>query len=303
MDAGGWRPTVNDPRLSRRSVRDYAYGSAGGLPDTKVGTFPQALLDQAKKNGWTAISMRNDWKLFAFEKMGNMNRVRNKWLMVILLVLHPCMPVLAQTSTTEFLPEIDAFVKLKSNVRFVFQAMRTREGGDPTQAELGPSIDLYLKPLVKLRKITVFDLDDSKSRALVLSIGYRYLPSPDRPAVNRMEPVAIFHFPMKAGILISDRNRADLDWSNGDFTWRYRNRLTLERAIKIRSYHPAPYVRAEVFYESQYSKWSSTELYAGCILPVSKHVEFDPYYKHENNTGKSPNQQVNAVGFIFNLQF
>jgi len=51
-------------------VRDYAYGSAGGLPDTKVDTFPQALLDQAKKNGWTAISMRNDWKLFAFEKWG-----------------------------------------------------------------------------------------------------------------------------------------------------------------------------------------------------------------------------------------
>jgi hypothetical protein len=232
-----------------------------------------------------------------------MNRVRNKGLLVILLVLHPFVLVCAQTSTTEFLPEVDASLKLNSNVRFVFQAKRTREGGDPTQAELGPSIELYLKPLVKLRKITVFDLDDSKSRVLVLSIGYRYLPSPDKPAVNRMEPVATFHFPMKGGVLISDRNRADLDWSNGNFTWRYRNRLTLERAIKIRSYHPAPYVRAEVFYESQYSKWSTTELYAGCILPVSKHVELDPYYEHENNTGKSPNQKVNAVGFILNLQF
>jgi len=48
--------------------REYAYGPAQGLPDTKVGTFTQALYDEAKKNGWTVISMKNDWKvIFAFE--------------------------------------------------------------------------------------------------------------------------------------------------------------------------------------------------------------------------------------------
>ena len=49
--------------------REYAYGPAKGLPDTKVGGFPQALYDQAKKQGWTVISMKNDWKrIFAFEQ-------------------------------------------------------------------------------------------------------------------------------------------------------------------------------------------------------------------------------------------
>ena len=49
--------------------REYAYGPALGLPDTKVGAFPQALYDQAKKQGWTVISMKNDWKrIFAFEQ-------------------------------------------------------------------------------------------------------------------------------------------------------------------------------------------------------------------------------------------
>jgi phosphoglycolate phosphatase-like HAD superfamily hydrolase len=48
--------------------REYAYGPAQGLPDTKVGTFTQALYDEAKKDGWTIISMKNDWKrIFAFE--------------------------------------------------------------------------------------------------------------------------------------------------------------------------------------------------------------------------------------------
>lgn len=50
------------------STREYAYGPAQGLPDTKVGAFPQALYDEARKNGWVVISMKNDWKrIFSFE--------------------------------------------------------------------------------------------------------------------------------------------------------------------------------------------------------------------------------------------
>ncbi|MGA8975372.1 MAG: HAD family hydrolase [Pseudolabrys sp.] len=49
--------------------REYAYGPAQGLPDTKVGTFTQELFDEAKKAGWTVISMKSDWKrIFAFEQ-------------------------------------------------------------------------------------------------------------------------------------------------------------------------------------------------------------------------------------------
>ncbi|MGA9888752.1 MAG: DUF2490 domain-containing protein [Candidatus Acidiferrales bacterium] len=226
-----------------------------------------------------------------------------RWLWVAPLLLLVCPPARAQTSVAEFLPEVDTYFKLNSNVRLVFQAKQTREGGDPTQAEVGPSIEFYLKPLVRLKKVTAFDLNDAKSRPLVLEVGYRYVPSPDKATVNRLEPVLTFHVPITARILISDRNRGDLDWSNGKFTWRYRNKLTAERRFTINSYHPAPYVSAEVFYQSKYSKWSSTNLYAGCLLPVGKHVEFDPYYEHENNTGPHPNQQVNAGGLVLNLYF
>ena len=51
--------------------REYAYGPAAGLPDSKVGTFSQALYDEAKSKGWTVISMKKDWKrIFAFAKWG-----------------------------------------------------------------------------------------------------------------------------------------------------------------------------------------------------------------------------------------
>ena len=50
------------------ATREYAYGPGGGLPDSKVGTFPESLMDEAKARDWTVISMKNDWKrIFAFE--------------------------------------------------------------------------------------------------------------------------------------------------------------------------------------------------------------------------------------------
>jgi len=50
--------------------REYAYGPAGGLPDTKVGTFSQALMDEAQKNGWIIVSMKKEWKrIFSFHQV------------------------------------------------------------------------------------------------------------------------------------------------------------------------------------------------------------------------------------------
>ena len=232
------------------------------------------------------------------QKMKPVHKALWKWALLVCFV---AMPVHAQEP--QFLPEIDAHLKLASSVRAYLQAKDDRDGGDPTQFTIGPSIQYYLKPLFGLKKITSFDLDDSKSRALVLETGYRYITAPGAPPENRMETIATFHFPLKAGFLVSDMNRADLDWKNGSFTWRYENKLIVERSFSIHSYHLIPYIAAEPYYESQYKKWSTTALYAGCLFPVGKRVQFNPYYEHENNTGKSPNQQQNYIGLAVYLYF
>jgi hypothetical protein len=44
--------------------REWAYGA-----ESKIGTFSDALMAEAKKNGWKVISMKNDWKrVFPFEQ-------------------------------------------------------------------------------------------------------------------------------------------------------------------------------------------------------------------------------------------
>jgi Protein of unknown function (DUF2490) len=217
------------------------------------------------------------------------------------LVCSVCLPTRAQD--VQFLPEIDAYAKLNSAVRLNLEAKDDRDGGERTQFTFGPSVQFYLKPLVSLKKVTVFDLDDSKSRVLVMEVGYRYITAPSTEPKNRLILAATSNLPMKADISLTDRNRADLDWKSGQFTWRYRNKLTVDRTFAIDSYHVIPYAAAELFYESQYNKISTTSLYAGGLFPVGKHVEFNLYYQHDNNTGNRPNKQQSSVGLALSLFF
>lgn len=215
-----------------------------------------------------------------------------------------CLWIPASAQTDQFLPEIDFYTKLHDRVRFTFQAKQTREAGEPVQAEIGPTVDFYLHPWVKLVEVNKFDLDDSKPRLLTLALGYRYLPQANGgSATNRMEPVLTARFPMTKRLLLTDRNRFDLDWESGGFVWRYRNRVQVEGPFAIRKYHMKVYVSVEPFYQSRYGKWSDTAIYAGCLLPIRKHVQLDPYYEHQNNTGKRPNQQLNQFGIVLNLFF
>ncbi|MGA7626753.1 MAG: hypothetical protein WCA91_24565 [Candidatus Acidiferrales bacterium] len=129
-------------------------------------------------------------------------------------------PARAQTSTTAYFPEIDAYVQLNPNLQVNFQANNELENGDLIRAQIGPSLQFYVKPPQKVKDVTTSDLDRAKCMPLAIFIGYRYLPSPNLPTKNRLEPVAEFHVPVKGPILLSDRNRLDLDWWSGRFTWR-----------------------------------------------------------------------------------
>jgi len=234
--------------------------------------------------------------------LGKIKAIVQGVLELTFFVCVPGLPAFAQQNV-QFLPEVDGYLKLNSIFRVYVEAKDDQDGGDSAQAGIGPSVQLYLKALATLKKMRAFDLDDAKSRFFVLEAGYRYIGAPDTPSDNRTLVAATFNFPMKAGFSISDRNRADLDWRNGNFAWRYQNRLAVERTVTIGSFHHIPYVAVEPFYESQFNKWSTTALYAGSLFPVGRHVEFNLYYEHENNTAGHKNHPENAVGLALYLFF
>ena len=220
-----------------------------------------------------------------------------------LLLAIPALPVGAQTQSLQGWPEVDTYLSLNSDVRISFFAAATRENRQGTSAEIGPNIDIYFKPLVKLKRITVFELDPSKSRLLMFRAGYRYMPSTDGPNEHRGLLEATARYPLIRGVLLSDRNRLDLRSIDGELAWRYRNRLSAERTVSLRSYHFTPYLRAEAYYDGNYHKWSRTSESVGCIFPFRKRYELEPYYEHQNETGTAPNRQVNALGLVLSMYF
>ncbi len=58
---GGSGPRFELLVLHDDAAREYAYGPTRGLPDVKLGAFTPALDAHAKKDGWTVVSMKDDW--------------------------------------------------------------------------------------------------------------------------------------------------------------------------------------------------------------------------------------------------
>ena len=208
---------------------------------------------------------------------------------------------LAQTTqgqTNELWPEIDVSVKLNKNMRLLFSAAGTSEHGQRTDYDFGANIDFYVKPLRELASTRGHN-DESKSRLLHLRVGYHYFGTGE----DRIVLEATGRLPLPVEAKVSLRNRTDLRFIDGDYSWRYRPRLAIERSFAIRKYHFTPYVRIEGYYDSAYKKWSRTALTAGCVFPIRKRSELEAYLEHQNKTETSPNKQVNALGVQLNLYF
>jgi len=234
--------------------------------------------------------------------------MRRMWGLVwragaVLVVLSFALPAHGQAN--QLWPEVSTYVKLNDNVRFYFLSTTVKEDRESTEWEFGPNLDLFFKPLKKKPKWVVFPQDESKSRSVMVRIGYRYI-SPvtgSDPGEHRGVLEVTPRYPMPHGVLLSDRDRIDFRLIGGVYSWRYRNRLTLEKVFSRGRFTAVPYVRGEVYYDSRFDKWSRTALTAGSAFPTTKHIELESYYEHQNDTSSNPNRQVNALGVVVNLYF
>jgi hypothetical protein len=221
-----------------------------------------------------------------------------------LLIVSFGIPAHAQTS--QVWPEISTFVKLNDRMRFYFLATTVKETRESTEGEFGPNFDFYLKPLRKKRgALHLFSPDESKTRLVMVRVGYRYIHpyTGDSPDEHRGVLELTTRQDLPGGLLASDRNRMDFRDIGGEYSWRYRNRLTIEREFSIGRVRFGPYARSEVYYDSRHDKFSRNALIGGSTFPITRHIEFEGYFEHQNDSGGSPNRTVNAVGVVVNLYF
>jgi Protein of unknown function (DUF2490) len=204
----------------------------------------------------------------------------------------------AQASQFEFLPQIDTYKHFTERVQGEFVISRTADSDTFNSIQVGPNLNISLRPILRnalLRR------NETSYKYLTFGVGYRYIGNLDKPPENRGIVELTVRFPLPAKMQLEERNRADLRVIKGQFSWRYRNRITLERSFKLHRYPITPYGQAEFFYNSQSDSWDKQVYEFGLVFPVHHRAELNPYYERQDNTSQP--KYVNAFGLTAYLYF
>ena len=230
-------------------------------------------------------------------------------MLFLFLVVMGAPAVSAQESSTrnEFWPEIDVYINLKPKVRLYLlgTVSKSVEDGELRnakgfEAQIGAHID-YIP-----------------NEHVILRAGYRFGTSvgkTDEPfKEHRLGTEQTLRKLLPGGLMVSDRNREDFRFVNGDFSFRYRNRVTIEREFNLfKQRNITPYVSGEIFYDTRYRIWNRNRLAVGLqtslrrgpvrkMLLPERQVILDLYYMRQNDS-RSEIQHVNGIGAALTFYF
>ncbi|HXY52681.1 MAG TPA: DUF2490 domain-containing protein [Terriglobales bacterium] len=205
----------------------------------------------------------------------------------------------SQDTVNEFWPEADAYLTLSPKYRLFFMAAHAKDRDSGAgSSEFSPNFDITLKPIPRMK---FRSLDPERQKYLTFRVGYRYLTSEPGPNENRMIMELTPRFPLPKSFVLADRSRIDLRWRDG-FSWRYRNRLSVDKEFKVRTVVFDPYMRGEAYYDFTASSWTRFSLTGGVVVPICQRVEIEPSFERQNILGSTTNH-VNGAGLTFSLYF
>ena len=246
----------------------------------------------------------------SFFCLGSGLRVRVSALIVFLFFfVFSTQAARAQQPTTrnEFWPEIDVYINLKPKLRLYLlgTVSKSVEDGELRnargfEAQIGAHID-YLP-----------------NEHVILRAGYRFGTSVGQTGEpfkeHRLLTEQTLRKLLPRGLMLSDRNREDFRFVNGDFSFRYRNRVTLEREFHLLKRRTVtPYVSGEIFYDTRYKTWNRNRLAVGVqtslrrgpirkLLLPKRQIILDLYYMRQNDS-RSEIQHVNGIGAALGFYF
>ena len=179
-------------------------------------------------------------------------------LFLFLVVIGPGATRAQEPKTrNEFWPEIDVYISVRPKVRLylIGTASKAVEDGElrnaqSFEAQIGVHVD-YIP-----------------NKHVILRAGYRYGTAvgsnTDAFKEHRLLTEQTLRTLLPGEVLLSDRNREDFRFIKGDFSFRYRNRVTLEREVHLfKGRTITPYVSGEIFYDTRYDIWNRNRLAVG----------------------------------------
>ena len=228
-------------------------------------------------------------------------KILSKSVLVILFtfVFRPLAAV-AQTpaATTQLEPGINVSIDLSKRFGLVFNSGREKNEEQASgKWKVGAMANYRAKPLFK----HFFDvLDTDKQHVVVLGAGYEYAHSTEQGITKNEHKImldATLRWGFKNKLLLSNRNRFEIRWVNSDAHFRIRERLKLERPLRVpmRNFKRklTPFVVAEGFYDQRYKKFNVFRYGGGIETPLFPRTSLEVYYERMRcTTCVDPNTNV-----------
>lgn len=205
-------------------------------------------------------------------------------MIVLVLVCAGCVYAQDRSATeTEFWPEADIFWKFNDHIRLLFLTAWAKDRDEEAhELEIGAFLDVFVPRFRPLLFRRTSNQDDARARRIALRAGYRHVRYPNRDSKeDRLETDATLRWVLPASLLMSDRNRGEYRFIDGDFAWRFRHELKFERDFEIARLPVTPYVSGEIFYDSRFETISRWRLTAGSTFRVSPRWAIEPYYTRQ----------------------
>lgn len=233
--------------------------------------------------------------------MGSMSA--KSLLLPALVLITLIADALAQDSgaVTELDPGLAIAVDLTPRVRLDFFSGREKSEELATSKwKASAAVSFRVKPLFKG---FVDNLDTDKQHVLVIAPGYEYSRASESGVTTNEHKImldATGRYAFARKLLMSDRSRFEFRWINGNYHFRYRNRLMFERPFKIKKLKLTPYGAAEAFWDQRYSKWSQFKFTGGVQIPFIRRSSFDLFYERQHCV-TCADPHTNIFGLTLNL--
>jgi hypothetical protein len=214
----------------------------------------------------------------------------------------------------QFWPEASWHFPINEDTQLSLVARITQDQGTLEQdLQLGPSVRFDLDTSQNSDAQTAEERDRTY---LTLGVGYRYIYSRgdrDDPFREHRGIIALTpRWYLPYSLIVSDRNRLDLRWIEGEgYSTRYRNRLTVERQLRVRRRDFTAYVEAEAFNDFRYGGWERYRYGLGVRFHMpgllirqgvvrGRGTMLDVYLLHQDDR-RRPNNTFNVIGVAYKL--
>ncbi len=207
------------------------------------------------------------------------------------------------STVTELDPSIAVAVDLPK--RFRFDLYAGKEKSDElasARAKIGLGVSFRVKPIFK-RLLDAADSD--KQHLLVVGAIYEYSRASEEDTTSiehRLMLDATLRYDLPKKLLLSNRNRFEFRWVNGDYHLRYRNRPALERSFKLYKRNITPYVASELFWDQRYKKLNIYKFTSGVQVPVFRRTSVEFFYERQY-CSTCATRDTNIFGLNLNFYF